>query len=128
MVIDTSAILAILGDEPEREALIQKIESAKVRLIAAPTLLEGEILLHARKGPLGRAELELFIYEAEFTVVPFDKAQVHFAFLAWEQYGQGQHPANLNWGDCMAYALAKSRSEPLLFQKAGFTQTDIQGW
>lgn len=126
MVIDTSAIVAILLDEPEREDFINKIEFATTRLISAPTVLESEIVIQTRKGSLGRAELELFIYEGELTIIPFDKAQVQFALLAWEKYGKGRHSAALNFGDCFSYALAKATDEPLLFKGLDFAQTDIK--
>ncbi|MFM7220091.1 MAG: type II toxin-antitoxin system VapC family toxin [Nodosilinea sp.] len=125
MVIDTSAIAAILFDEPERSELIDKIEMATTRLISAPTLLECRIVVEARKGELGRAELELFIYEAGLTVVPFNQTQVDFAALAWRRYGKGRHAAGLNYGDCFSYGLAKATGEPLLFKGRDFSQTDI---
>lgn len=126
MVIDTSAIAAILFDEPERTDFISKIERATIRLISAPTLLECQIVVEARKGELGRAELELFVYESALNVVPFNQAQVNFAGLAWQRYGKGRHPAGLNYGDCFAYALAKATGEPLLFKGLDFSQTDIE--
>ena len=125
MVIDTSAIAAILFDEPERADFIRKIAAANVRLISAATLLECQIVVMVRKGELGRAELQLFVYEAELEVVAFDQNQVDFAALAWRRYGKGRHPAALNYGDCFAYALAKATGEPLLFKGADFSQTDI---
>lgn len=125
MVIDTSAVIAILFDEPERADFIHQIEIAERQLIAAPTLLESEIVVQTRKGALGRSELELFVHEAEFIVVPFDKTQVNLAILAWQQYGKGQHPAGLNLGDCFTYALAKATGEPLLFKGSDFAQTDL---
>ncbi|NET60050.1 MAG: type II toxin-antitoxin system VapC family toxin [Symploca sp. SIO2E6] len=126
MVIDTSAVAAILFDEPERADFINKIEVAKVRLIGAPTLLECKIVMETRKGVLGRSELELFVSEAELTVVPFDETQVNLAIFAWQQYGKGRHPAGLNFGDCFAYALAKATGESLLFKGSDFSQTDIE--
>lgn len=125
MVIDTSAIAAILFDEPERADFIAKIAAANVRLISAATLLECQIVVMTRKGELGRAELQLFVHEAELEVVAFDQNQVDFAALAWQRYGKGRHPAALNYGDCFAYALAKATGEPLLFKGADFSQTDI---
>ena len=125
MVIDTSAIAAILLDEPERADFIAKIAAANVRLISAATLLECQIVVMTRKGELGRAELQLFVHEAELEVVAFDQNQVDFAALAWQRYGKGRHPAALNYGDCFAYALAKATGEPLLFKGADFSQTDI---
>jgi ribonuclease VapC len=126
MVIDTSAIAAILFDEPERANFIEKIEAAQTRLISAPTLLECSIVVESRKGTLGRAELELFVYEAELNIVAFDRAQMDLAAQAWRCYGKGRHAAGLNYGDCFAYALAKSCGEPLLFKGLGFPQTDIE--
>lgn len=125
MVIDTSAIAAILFDEPERADFISKIEAANVRLISAPTLLECHIVVAARKGELGTGELQLFVHEAELEVVAFDRNQVDFAALTWQSYGKGRHPAGLNYGDCFAYALAKATGEPLLFKGFDFSQTDI---
>jgi len=125
MVIDTSAIAAILLGEPERADFIAKIAAANVRLISAATLLECQIVMMTRKGELGRAELQLFVHEAELEVVAFDQNQVDFAAFAWRRYGKGRHPAGLNYGDCFAYALAKATGEPLLFKGTDFSQTDI---
>lgn len=125
MVIDTSAIVAILFDEPERSRFIHQIKIAEKRLISASTLLECEIVVQARKGISGRNQLELFIHEAQIIVVPFDQAQVNLAIRAWQEYGKGQHPAGLNFGDCFSYALAKATGEPLLFKGVDFVQTDI---
>ena len=125
MVIDTSAIVAILFDEPEQSRFIHQIKIAEKRLISASTLLECEIVVQARKGILGRNQLELFIHEAQIIVVPFDQAQVNLAIRAWQDYGKGHHPAGLNFGDCFSYALAKATGEPLLFKGVDFAQTDI---
>ncbi len=125
MVIDTSAIAAILFDEPERADFIGQIAATNVRLISAATLLECQIVVMTRKGELGRAELQLFVHEAELEVVAFDQNQVDFAALAWRRYGKGRHPAALNYGDCFAYVLAKATGEPLLFKGADFSQTDM---
>jgi ribonuclease VapC len=125
VVIDTSAIVAILFDEPERSRFIHQIKIAEKRLISASTLLECEIVVQARKGISGRNQLELFIHEAQIIVVPFDQAQVNLAIRAWQEYGKGQHPAGLNFGDCFSYALAKATGEPLLFKGVDFVQTDI---
>jgi ribonuclease VapC len=126
MVIDTSAIAAILFNEPERADFIDKIAADSTRLISAPTLLECLLVVESRKGALGRAEVELFVYEANLTVVAFERTQVDLAAQAWRCYGKGRHPAGLNYGDCFAYALAKSTGEPLLFKGRDFSQTDIE--
>jgi ribonuclease VapC len=126
MVIDTSAVVAILFDEPERADFIEKVESTSSRYISTSTLLECALVVEARKGKLGRAELELFVYEANLIVVPFDQAQLDFATFGRRTYGKGRHPAGLNYGDCFAYALAKSRNEPLLFKGNDFAQTGVE--
>jgi ribonuclease VapC len=126
MVIDTSAIAAILFNEPERADFIDKIAADSTRLISAPTLLECLLVVESRKGTLGRAEVELFVYEANLTVVAFERTQVDLAAQAWRCYCKGRHPAGLNYGDCFAYALAKSTGEPLLFKGRDFSQTDIE--
>lgn len=125
MVIDTSAIAAILFNEPERASFNQKIGSDDARLISAATLVETAIVVEARKGQLGRSELDLFIYEAGLDIVAFDAIQVDLARLAWRTYGKGKHPASLNLGDCFSYALSKATGEPLLFKGNDFSQTDI---
>ncbi|EDX87023.1 hypothetical protein S7335_4730 [Synechococcus sp. PCC 7335] len=125
MVIDTSAIVAVLFDEPERTDFVYAIAAASTRLMSASTLLECYLVIESRKQALGRTELELFVYEADFKVVPFDKVQTVLAAAAWREYGKGRHSAGLNFGDCFAYALAKAREEPLLFKGNDFSQTDI---
>lgn len=125
MVIDTSAIAAILFDEPERVRFNRKIEADDVRLISAATLVETAFVMEARKGELGRSELDLFVYEAGLDIMAFDAAQADLARLAWRTYGKGRHPAGLNLGDCFSYALAKATGEPLLFKGNDFPQTDI---
>ena len=125
MVIDTSAIIAILLDEPERAVFVEAIATDSTRLMSASTLLECHLVIESRKQALGRAELELFTYEAEIDVVPFDQVQATLAATAWRAYGKGRHSAGLNFGDCFAYALAKALEEPLLFKGNDFSQTDI---
>lgn len=125
MVIDTSAIAAILFNEPERARFNQQIGADDVRLISAATLVETAIVIEARKGKFGRSELDLFVYEAELDIVAFDAGQADLARLAWRTYGKGKHPAGLNLGDCFSYALSKATGEPLLFKGNDFSQTDI---
>jgi ribonuclease VapC len=125
MVIDTSAIAAILFNEPERASFNQKIGFDDTRLISAATLVEITLVVEARKGELGRSQLDLFVYEAGLDIVPFDAVQADLARLAWRTYGKGRHPAGLNLGDCFSYALAKVTGEPLLFKGKDFSQTDI---
>lgn len=125
MVIDTSAIAAILFDEPERASFNQKIGVDNTRLLSAATLVETALVVETRKGEQGRSELDLFIHETGLELAPFDATQADFARLAWRTYGKGNHPAKLNLGDCFSYALAKATGEPLLFKGNDFSQTDI---
>src|SRR5690242_8213808 len=106
MVIDTSAIIAILLREPEAALLADMIESGMPRLLSAASLLEASMVIETRKGDAGGRELDLFIYRAGIEVVPVDQDQAEVARIAWRRYGKGRHPAGLNYGDCFSYALA----------------------
>ncbi len=131
MVIDTSAVLAILLLEPEAEAFAEAIESAQVRRLSAASLLEAAIVLEAKKGEDAGRDLDLFIYRAGIEIVPVDAEQAEIARQAWRRYGKGRHAAGLNYGDCFAYALARVWAEPLLFKGEDFARTDIEpapGW
>ncbi len=125
MVIDTSAILAILLGEPDAEVLSRAIAQDSKRLVSALSALEAAIVIHARKGPAGIRELDLFLHSARATVVSLDADQVLLARVAYERYGKGRHPAALNLGDCCSYALSRSSGEPLLFKGNDFSKTDI---
>lgn len=126
MVIDTSAIVAIAFNEPEAETYEQKAVDAPWRLISAATLLELAIVIEARLGEQGAAELDLWLHKAGVEVVAVDAEQITVARRAWRIYGKGRHPAGLNYGDCFSYALAKTRNEPLLFKGDDFSRTDIE--
>lgn len=126
MVIDTSALLAILLDEPERRLFNEQIEGSTRRLVSAATLLEAGIVLETRSGAAAGRELDLLIHRARFEVVPVDLDQLELARDGFRRYGKGRHPAGLNFGDCFSYALAKLTGEPLLFKGSDFSQTDIQ--
>ncbi len=126
MVIDTSAIVAIAFNEPEAETYEQKIVDAPRRFISAATVLELAIVIEARLGEAGAAELDLWLYKAGVEVVAVDAEQIAVARRAWRSYGKGRHPAGLNYGDCFSYALAKTRNEPLLFKGDDFSRTDMQ--
>lgn len=125
MVIDTSALAAILFDEPECESFLRWIAADEIRLIAAPTRVETGVVLEARKGQHGRSALELLIREAEVETVPFDSEHAELALDAWRRFGKGRHEAGLNFGDCFAYALAAASGEPLLFKGDDFSKTDV---
>jgi ribonuclease VapC len=126
MVIDTSALLAIFLAEPERQALLDLILQAEMRMISAANALETGIVLEARRGEAAGREFDLFVVRANLQVVPVDGEQVEVARSAWRKYGKGRHPAALNFGDCFAYALAKWSGEPLLAKGTDFGRTDIE--
>jgi ribonuclease VapC len=125
MVIDTSAILAVLLNEATAARIAQLIETSSPRLLSAANLLETSIVIESRKGEPGGRELDL-LYRATIEIVAVDQDQAEIARAAWRRFGRGRHPAGLNFGDCFAYALAKTRRLPLLYQGNDFSQTDIE--
>jgi len=125
MVIDTSAILAILLGEPEAEAFAVAIANDPKRLISAFSALESGIVIEAKKGEAGGRELDLFIHRSQIEIVTMDSDQVEIARGAWRKFGKGRHKAGLNIGDCCSYALSKSSGEPLLFKGDDFSKTDL---
>jgi ribonuclease VapC len=127
MVIDTSALLALLLNEPDALRIAQAIEAASIRLVSAATFLETSIIIESKKGEAGGRELELLLYRASIEVAPVDQDQAEIARQAWRRYGKGRHPAGLNHGDCFANALAIQRRLPLLFRGDDFAQTDVPG-
>lgn len=126
MVIDTSALIAVLLADPLAPRFVAAIEAASARLLSAATLLETAMVIESRKGETGGRELDLLMYRGAIEVVPVDQDQAETARAAWRQFGKGRHPAGLNYGDCFAYALAKARRMPLLFQGDDFARTDIE--
>jgi len=126
MVIDTSAVLAWLTQEAERERIVAALEAHPVCRISAVSLLEAHIVVRAREHPTMLGKLQRFLEEISAVVMPFDERQARLADAAFQRYGKGQgHPAQLNLGDCAVYALAKEMGEPLLFVGNDFSQTDI---
>lgn len=125
MVIDTSAMLAILLDEPERRAFIQAIERDPTRLMSVANFVECSLVLETRFGVEGLRDLDLFIARAQVTLVPVDADQAYIARQAYRQFGKGRHAAGLNFGDCFAYALSRTHGEPLLFKGQDFAATDV---
>jgi len=127
MVIDSSALLAILLDEPEGAAFLRLVKSAPERRISAASFLETGMVL--RRDPSGerQALFEELIAALRLSIVPVTEQQARTALAAFAVYGKGHgHPAGLNFGDCLAYALAKVSGEPLLFKGNDFAFTDIQ--
>jgi ribonuclease VapC len=125
MVLDTSALLALLLEEPEAEAFRGAVEDDQARLVSAATLLESAIVIEAKKGEAGGRELDLLVHRADLTIVPVDAEHVAEARRAWRRFGRGRHAAGLNFGDVFAYALARVSGEPLLFKGDAFARTDI---
>ncbi len=125
MIIDSSAICAILFREPDARRYAEAIEDAGVNQISALNLLETALVVESRRGRIGGDQLDAFIENADIEVVPVTPELVTVARRAWRRYGRGNHPAALNLGDCLAYALSEMTQEPLLFKGDDFTQTDI---
>ena len=125
MVIDTSALLAILDDEPERRAFNEAIEGAEARLMSVATFVEASIVVEVRKGAEGLRDLDLFIDRGRIELVAVDAEQARVARQAFSRFGKGRHPAGLNFGDCFPYALAKVLGQQLLFKGQDFSRTDI---
>jgi ribonuclease VapC len=124
VTIDTSAVIAILFDEAERQEFNTRIVDAERKLISAVSVLEATIVLESRNRD-NTSDLDLFLLRSGITVVPFDGDQLAFARTAFRRFGKGRHPAALNFGDCAAYALAQWSGEPLLFKGTHFASTDV---
>ncbi len=125
MIIDTSALLAILQLEPEARRLIDAIRATGQRMISAATLVEASIVAESRLGEQGTRDLDAVLARLHVEVSPFTQSQAMQARRAFRRYGKGRHAAQLNLGDCFAYALAKATGEPLLFKGDDFSRTDI---
>lgn len=126
MVVDTSALMAILLGESDAEAFIRALADDPKKMISAFNALESAIVIEAKKGEAGGRELDLLLHRARIETIGLNGDQVELALGGWRKYGKGNHPAGLNVGDCCAYALAKYTGEPLLFKGNDFSQTDIR--
>jgi len=125
MVIDTSALVAMLSDEPEAERFEAAVEADSTRLMSTASYLETAIVIEARFGESGGRELDLWLHRAAVDLVAVDADQADIARVAYRTYGKGRHRAGLNFGACFSYALAKVSGQPLLFKGDDFAQTDI---
>ena len=125
MVIDTSALIAILQDEPERARFNRTIEAADRCAMSVASFVETSLIIESRLGAEGIRDLDLFIAKAGIELVPVDVHQAHVARNAFRDFGKRRHPAGLNYGDCFAYALAKTLDEPLLCKGNDFSLTDV---
>lgn len=125
MVIDTSALVAMLNDESGAEAFEAAVEADRVRLMSTASYLEAAIVVEARFGEPGGRELDLWLHRADVELIGVDADQANAARAAYRKYGRGRHRAGLNFGDCFSYALAKVSAQPLLFKGDDFSHTDI---
>ena len=125
MIIDSSAILAVIGKEPGYENIVHELAASAGTRIGAPTRLESGIVLTARFGPRGKTVLARFLQENSIQTVAFDDTHATVALDAYSRFGKGRHPAALNFGDCCAYAVASVADEPLLCLGDDFAKTDL---
>jgi len=126
MIVDSSAIIACLGNEPDAADLTRRLVTAKTRRISCVQVLECYTVISRRYGDDGLGHLKMFLAANRIVEVAFDSGQRMIACEAWQRYGKGSgHPAKLNFADCVAYALARWAGEPLLFKGADFSHTDV---
>ena len=126
MIVDSSAVVALLVGEPGYRALAAKITAEATVAIGAPTLFETGMVMIGRMGVPGRGLVAQFLESFEVVVIPFGDAHWRAATEAFGRYGKGRHPAALNYGDCMTYATARIADMPLLFVGDDFARTDIE--
>jgi ribonuclease VapC len=125
MIIDSSALLAMLLEEPEGHLFDVAIARSNICRISSAALLEASMILQSRRGEDGPRDLDLLIARFRIEIVAFSESQARLARDAFKRYGKGRHPAGLNFGDCMVYALARETGDDLLFKGSDFAQTDI---
>ena len=126
MIVDSSAVVAILNREPDAEYYEVAIATAPTCRMSIANALEASIVVEGRGGAAAGHELDLFLKTAGITLAPVTAEHFDVARSAWRRFGKGNHPAALNFGDCVAYALAKTTGEPLLFKGGDFIHTDIE--
>jgi ribonuclease VapC len=125
MVIDTSAVLAILQREPERRSFVEAIEAADSTRMSVASFVESSIVIESRYGAEGLRDLDRFVSRAGIELIPVDREQGQLARSAFSRYGKGRHRAGLNYGDCFSYAAAIGLGEPLLCKGDDFIHTDV---
>lgn len=126
MIVDTSAVIAILRDEPEARAVAEAIAEAKARRISAVNYVEAAAVIDGSRDPVASRRFDDLVREAGLLVEPVTRVQAKLAREAYRDFGRGSgHPAKLNFGDCFAYALARASNEPLLFKGTDFIYTDV---
>jgi ribonuclease VapC len=126
MILDTSAVIAILNDEPEAVAFAEAIEQARERRISAVNYVEAAAVIDKDRDPVASRRFDELLREADVVIEAVSENQARIARAAYRDFGKGSgHPARLNFGDCFAYALAKAKGEPLLFKGDDFGRTDV---
>ena len=125
MIVDTSALLAILYQEEDAEWFVNAIVAAPIRRMSAANFLEAAINIDAHGDPEASRQLDHFIRHAEIEIAVVTPEQAQIARQAYQDFGKGRHKAGLNFGDCFAYALARATGEPLLFKGNDFVHSDI---
>jgi ribonuclease VapC len=125
VIVDSSAILAILFAEPDAAVFAKAISEADACKISAATFVEVAAVVEAHAKDRGSRQLDAFLRRAGFVIEPVTEEQAHLARQAYSDFGKGRHPAGLNFGDCFSYALAKASGEALLFKGSDFSRTDI---
>ncbi len=125
MIVDSSALVAVLLQEPGHERVLEALLGARAVGVGAPTAVETGIVLTSRLGAPGRSLLSRLLAEAEIDVVPLTTAHLPLALSAWSRFGKGRHPAALNFGDCLSYAVAQDAGRPLLCVGDDFPRTDL---
>jgi ribonuclease VapC len=125
MIIDTSAVLAILFQEADAERYANAIAAAESRRMSAASFLEAGIVVDSQLGAAAGRQLDALVARADIGIEPVTREQAVIARQAYLDYGKGRHPAKLNFGDCFSYALAKATAMPLLFKGEDFSQTDV---
>ena len=126
MIVDSSAVLAVLLHETDAKHYAGVIMTAAPCRMSVANVLEASIVVESRGGTAARHELDVFLERAEIELAAVTAEHMEAARRAWRRFGKGNHPAALNYGDCFAYALASVKGEPLLFKGEDFSQTDIE--
>jgi len=126
MVVDTSALIAVLNGEPEWRRIEAAMLAARRLAISAVTLVEASIVADSKRQPDGMAELDALLTELRVEIIPVTRQHSELARSAYRQFGKGRHQAGLNFGDCFSYALARAFGEPLLFVGNDFGGTDVE--
>jgi len=126
MIVDSSAVIAVLRNEPDAGAIAEALRQAPLRRISAVTYVEAAVVADNNRNPVLSRRFDDLIRNAQMLVEPVTLRQAEIARQAYRDFGKGRHKAGLNFGDCFAYALAKEMDEPLLFKGKDFTHTDVE--